>query len=276
MENPGGLPNQPLPSVNPALSPPQLPAVAETLPNPVDAEHLLPPPHFHKKLLIFIPILLILLPLLTILFLYIVEPFSQPERVYITNVSDHQATISWVTNKATKGEVLLSSASTSYKDDGEKKLKTTDFYTTHYVTLPDLEPETKYQFQIYQGMKKAYQGEFVTGPTLSSLSTPDPVYGKVVLANGKVPITGALVYLTVKNKDNLAATLSTLTNKAGGWSIDLANLRTINLKNRFPVATNSSELLIVEAPGLTQQKLTSKPSQDKPWPDIVLREEARQ
>lgn len=207
--------------------------------------------------------------------LKLIEPFSPPQNIIFSNITDHQATISWTTAKATKGAILVSKNgkfpilplfTTVYKDDGEKNLNRMRFYTTHKVTMDNLNPKTNYKFRIYQGWKKVYEGSFNTGPTLQSISTPNPVYGKIVGADKKTPVVGALVYLQASS----SAVLSTLTNTQGGWSVDLGNLRTKDLKMIYPVASGSGEFLVVET-GKGRFKAETLVGQDKPWPDIILK-----
>lgn len=218
------------------------------------------------------------------LFLYglkLVEPSSSPQNIFVTNISDHQATISWTTLKATKGVIVITEdgkfpilpvfARKTYKDDGEKKLARERFYTTHHVTIEGLSPRKTYQYLIYQGWKRMTGGSFATGPVLPSINNPNPVYGKV-LTSGKSPLTGAIVYFQVQTGKDKSALLSTLTNSAGRWSLDLGNLRTKDLKRSYKIATKSAEMVMVEAANKGKGRAFTNLGKDKPWPDILIRE----
>ena len=232
-----------------------------------------------SKLWLLIPVFLIILPLLVYL-TWLIEPSYQPQRLVLSNITDHQATVSWVTSIPTKGSIVLSTdskfpllplfAKKIYKDDGEKNTKKVGHYTTHRVIVGDLSSQTKYQFRIYQGQKKVFQGEFTTASTLTSLNTPNPVYGRVLDADKKSPIIGAIVYLRVRNSASDSATLSTITNSQGGWSIDLANLRTRDLNSTFKLTRDSKEYIIAEAASKGSVLVETTPGKDKPWPDIIL------
>lgn len=218
--------------------------------------------------------------------LKLIEPSYLPQSVLISNITDHQAAVSWVTEKATKGSLILSTNgrfpilpvfTRVFKDDGEKRLKQAGFYTTHHITIAELEPNKTYQFRIYQGWKKQVQGSFTTGTTLQSINTPNPVYGRI-LTSDKKPIIGAIVYLQVvdeasksaKAKPKRSALLSALTNTEGRWSIDLANLREGNLKQAYLPSKKSQEQIIVEGGIYGRGKANTTINQDNPWPDIVL------
>lgn len=225
---------------------------------------------FFGALKYFIFLILILLGIYYIfLFFFIIEPSSQPQNVFISNITNGQATISYTTKTPTKGTVLISKDGkfpalplfvNPTKDDGEKNLKKSGFYTTHHITLTNLESKTIYKFRIYQRLRKVYDGQFKTNTVSSSLSSPEPVYGKVLTVDKK-PIIGAIVYLQVENEASKSALLSTLTNNEGGWSIDLANLS---------LDDYTKEMVVVEAAELGRGKAYTTPGKDRPWPDILI------
>ncbi|MBI2268363.1 MAG: fibronectin type III domain-containing protein [Candidatus Blackburnbacteria bacterium] len=199
---------------------------------------------------------------------WIAEPTSPPQNVFLSNITDHQATISWTTEKATKGAVRI--GKTLYKDDGDKDLKKQGFYTTHHVTVTNLLPGTTYQFNIYQGAKSVYQGSFFTADSLLGLTTPSPVYGRI-LGEGKTPIVGAIVYFRAEGTKGKSSLLSALTNIDGRWSIDLGNLRASNLENPFQMSKDVQEEIIVEGGSKGRGKVTASVGEDKPWKDVILR-----
>lgn len=228
----------------------------------------------------FLTLLIILAILASILYvLKLVEPSSLPQNILISNITDHQATISWTTAKSTRGLIVLSEdgnfpllptfAKTLYRDDGEKNLKRERFYLTHHITVGSLVPNKTYKYLIYQGWKKMMQGSFRTGPILVSIATPNPIYGRV-LSVDKKPLVGAIVYLQAETDREKSALLSTLTNLEGRWNLDLGNLRTKNLRTAFKIASKSAEIVVVEA-GNKKGKAITTVGKDKPWPDIILK-----
>lgn len=208
----------------------------------------------------------------------LLEPFSYPLNINVSNITNAQASFSWTTEKPTKGEVFVSKNKNSpllpyfqkmEKDDGEKKLNKSGYYLTHHVTVKNLTSETKYYFAIFQGWRKVYEGEFKTGKILSSLSLPNPVYGKILNAKKK-PLVGAIVLLEVETSSVFSSLLSTLTNNDGRWSLDLGNLRTKDLNLNYKIASRATEKIIIET-GQKKFKARTRSGFDKPWPDVILK-----
>lgn len=220
-------------------------------------------------------LMLIFIVLFLFYVLKLIEPSSPPENIFFSNITDHQVTISWTTAKPTRGALFISKdtkfpllpflSKEIVRDDGEKNLRTIGFYTTHKITIGGLKPGTTVRFRIYQGWKRAYEGSFRSGPTLSSINNPSPVYGRVLKADKK-PMIGALVYFSASS----SAILSTMTNNDGRWSLDLGNLRTKDLKSAFKIASGSAERVIVQT-GKAKFSAETKVGADKPWPDIILK-----
>lgn len=229
-----------------------------------------------NRLFWIIPLVILILGAIILAALYLLEPTSAVKNLFITNKTDHQATISWTTDKDTQGSVLISEdknfpllplwSKNLYKE-GEPKAA---YSTTHYINIGNLQPNKIYQFKVYQGLKEVYKGNFFTGSTLTSLPNPDPVYGRVLKADGKTPVTSAIVYFQVKDASGSSALLSTVTNTEGRWTIDLGNLRTSNYRKAFSMGKKTSELLVVEAGNLGRVRSGALAGLDKPWPDIIL------
>ncbi len=229
---------------------------------------------------LFLILGLIVLSLLFLAYLLkLIEPSSDPQNILVSNITDRQATVSWTTTKATRGIVILSEDGNfpllpiftkTYKDDGEKKLSRQRFYTTHHVTAGGLNPNKRYKFLIYQGWKKMIRGEFATGPILSAISAPNPVYGRVI-SSKKTPLVGALIYLQAETDRKKSAVLSTITNAEGRWNLDLGNLRTGDLKLSYKIATSSVEMVLAEGANQGRGKAFTKSGKDQPWPDIIIK-----
>lgn len=223
---------------------------------------------------------LIFFTLITILIIYFLEPTSLPYSLFFSNITDHQLTVSFITDKPTRGALYISETGNFplipkmimhlQKDDGEKNLKQAGFYTTHLITMGNLKPETTYQFRILEGLHQVYQGQFKTGPTLDSLLNPNPIFGKVLRSDKKTPVAGALVYLRTGNDASQSAILTTLTGVNGGWSLDLANLRTKDLTKPLILDKSVKENIIVDAGSLGRVKAQTIPGKDQPWPTILL------
>lgn len=122
--------------------------------------------------------------ILTLIF-FLIEPTTPLENVMVTNITDHQVSISWTTKKPTRGALVVSDSGKFpflpffikdlKKDDSDKGFLRMGFYTTHLVTVENLKAKTGYQYIIYQGWKKVYRGNLLTGSTLLTLPNPNPV-----------------------------------------------------------------------------------------------------
>lgn len=232
------------------------------------------------KIILVVFINLILLTWLLFYLTKFIEPSSPVKNLIISNLSDSQASISWTTDKPTKGIIMVSEnenfpwlpifAKEVWKDDGEKLTGKIGFYTTHHITVEKLKSKQTYQFRIYQGWKRVYQGSFTTGSILSTLTSPNPVYGEVFQNDRKTPAVGAIIYLSVSEASGSSSLLSTLTNQDGRWSLDLGNLKTADLVNPYLVTDQTTEQILVEAADLGKFQAQTTISQDKPWPDIIL------
>ncbi len=213
--------------------------------------------------------------------LLLIEPRAKVTNLLISNITDHQVTISWTTTIPTKGTIIVSSdskfpilpilAKNIQKDDGEKNTKKMGYYATHHTTIGSLQSQAEYNFRIYQGQKKVYEGQFNTGSTLPSLNNPNPIYGRILKSDKKTAVVGAMVYLTVVNEASDSALLSTLTNSKGGWSLDLGNLRSKDLQTYFKIDKKIKEKLIVTTSDKGGFKAQTSYGADKPWPDILLK-----
>src|SRR3989344_1631328 len=155
-----------------------------------------------KKLLLIFFVIIFLVIGIFVVAPFIAEPTSPPKEIFITNITEGQATITWSTDKPTKGTVKVQNV--IYKDDGDKNKKSQGFYATHLVTIGALRPATVYNFEIYQGWRKVYEGTFATAIVLNSVNNPNPVYGRVLDTLNR-PQVGVIVYLTGKNENEKSA-----------------------------------------------------------------------
>lgn len=226
-----------------------------------------------KKVWLFVIIFVVGIILDLFLVSYALEPKSEVKNLSFTNITDHQVTISWITDKPTKGVVRIGKG--YYKDDLEKSLKKEGRYLTHHITITNLNPNRKYQFKVFQGLKTAFYGEFTTSSTLDSFTSPNPVYGRVI-SKDKKPIIGALIFLQAKEASQSSSIISTQTNLEGRWSLDLANLRSKDFRKSFDLTRSSLETVIVQTgkslPAGRQAKVKAETTlgKDKPWSDIVI------
>lgn len=121
-------------------------------------------------------------------------------------------------------------------------------YFTHHVTVQNLEAEKEYFFRVGDGVLSygKNSGEFVVGeiegaddflaktsPSFKEVLAPNPAFGttETVLQTSDGYYSydrdyDSMVFLSIKDPDGLSfPVLSSVANKDGGWSMDLANLR---------------------------------------------------
>ncbi len=121
-------------------------------------------------------------------------------------------------------------------------------YYTHHVTVQNLEAEKEYFFRVGDGVLSygKNSGEFVVGeiegvgdfstktsPLFSEVLAPNPAFGTTETVyqtlDGYYSYEkeyDSMVFLFIKDPDGLSfPILSSVANKDGGWSMDLANLR---------------------------------------------------
>jgi hypothetical protein len=204
-----------------------------------------------RKLKIFGIIITFLL--VSFLALYLSESDKGLSDLRITNITSNSATISWTTEKETKGVVRFSEENswpifinrfTGQKAHDDRNLEYDEDNNVkyskeiakdrifHHVTIGNLNPETEYFFRIAGKFKvfKADIESFKTLPLTDVVAVPDPAYGEIknFMVEGENPKDG-IVYFKIKNKDNdqdVSENYSVTIAENSTWSIDLASVRT--------------------------------------------------
>lgn len=236
---------------------------------------------FKKRFLLKLFAIGILIELLLIIFVpKFFEQGSPTRNIFVTNITDSKATISWTTLVATKGILILSEANSfpllpflapnQYVDDREKGTGEAGVHTTHYVTLTNLMPETDYYFRIYQGLKVDKKGYFKTPGLIDAPSEPKVVTGKVISSQGSHPIPGAIIYFQVGQDASSSALLSTLSGRSGDWALDISQLRTSDLNKFYDLTPQTPAKILVEGGGSGTAKLATDSATLVNWPDAIL------
>lgn len=194
-----------------------------------------------------------------------------PKNIHITNVSDSQFSVSWLTDKETTGSISYTDNSspnlTAFDDrdvDGNAKQ-----YITHHITINNLKENTIYYFKIlsdgsfFDNQGKSYEQS--SGPKLTSTLSVDPAYG-LVLRNDNKPAEGAIVYLTVGN----SLPLSAIVKSEGTWLIPLTTARTQDLFSRPKLVDPDVIQLSVVYDGKLTSSITTDTKTASPVPTIIL------
>ena len=210
----------------------------------------------NKKVLVLLGISILFLILSLYLFIiFIKEKTSVVKDVRVANVTDTSATITWITEDATKGSIIYSDSDKwfpiinsigkkrAYDDRdieeieyGKYELEKWNEDYIHHVTIRNLKPEMKYYFRISTGFKtvdeKTYYPSFETGPVIEDLRSPDPVYGLVRIEDPMniIESSDVLIYFMVYYENSQtgiteeSAFYSTISND-GSYSFDMNNIR---------------------------------------------------
>ncbi|MFZ5365754.1 MAG: fibronectin type III domain-containing protein [Patescibacteria group bacterium] len=201
------------------------------------------------------------------------EPGSVPSQIKITNISDNSFTVSWITEDGVSGFIKSGetvSLDQTFADNRDQISATTGTFQTHYVSLKNLKPSTKYFFKIGSGSKvyddsgKPY--EITTAPVLTAPSVADPAYGTILRSDGEAA-EGAIVYLSMANTTPQSALVST----SGNWVIALNNARSSNLSSWSSYDPEASILeIFVQGENLQTATALTTTKNDTPVPTITL------
>ncbi len=232
-----------------------------------------------KKLVLPLIIGVVLLLIIVGVLWYIsTRPTQTPKGVFLSNLTDSQATLTWLTDNPSSTQVTIAEGTnsfdipfspfgTTYKDDKDQNLSQN--YALHFVTFKNLKPDKKYHFRITEGLKTLKKGDFQTGKTLPPVPK-NIITGTVLSSDAKSKISGATVYYQVSFGSSRSGLLSTITNSQGQYSFDLSSLRNLNGSKRYPIKNGFNQEVLVEAGALGRFK-TSADKETKSWPTILLK-----
>lgn len=203
-------------------------------------------------------------------------PTATPRQVRISNVKSDSFTVSWVTDTSVTGSIKFGTAANklnkAFSDDRDQLSGTTGQFTTHFVTLKSLKPNTKYYFQVGAGSAKygkdgtAEPYVVTTTKNLSNKPAADAINGKVILGSGQ-PAPGVIVYVEAEG----GAALSALTKTSGVWSVQLSNMTTADFSKYLGYDKQNTKLTItVQGADLGTATATATTANAKPVPDITL------
>ncbi len=224
-----------------------------------------------KKVFIF---LLLLIPF-ALMFIFALYYFfagsNEISDVKVTNLSSNSATITWTTEKASKGSVLFSKENSfpfyaflvkgdreisfddrdiKFNDDGsvEYDKEIAEGRVTHHVTLRNLEEGSEYFFRIKDKFGFVNDGviSFTTFYEQEAVNIPDPIYGTVTSDDEKV--SDGIVFFKVMPRvgDGIFTSsnwYSAALNSDGGWSGDISNL--VNILGIYIQVEEDSRDLVV-------------------------------
>lgn len=197
---------------------------------------------------------------------------NAPKEIFITNISDSEFTVSWITDSETLGYIKYGESTNLNSivlDDRDQLSGEKHPYVTHFITAKNLKQTKKYYFEIVSG-NKTYNNDgqpynVILGPTLGSQGEAKIVSGKILNPDNS-NAADVIVYLNSAN----FTPVSTITDKDGRWAIFLNKTRTTDL-NSYALFDPEATILKIDVQG--DKKTASAITVTKnafPVPDIIL------
>lgn len=160
-------------------------------------------------------------------------PDKVPLNIKIANISDASFTVSFTTAVKTQAALSIEDTDGNFlvHDDRNKKREEQKDFFSHFITVPDLEPNKIYKFSIlsegetYLNQGKKY--EVRTGAKISIKPyDQNPIFGKVMLPGGEAG-NDSIVEINIQDGQEISA----ITKDDGSFIIPTNSLRNINLSN---------------------------------------------
>lgn len=218
------------------------------------------------------------------------SPEENPKSILVTNISHNSFTVSWLTDAKVSGSVSYGQGSslnlTAFDERG------TGAFGSHFVMVKNLNPQTKYSFQIVSGKTKFGQTdspkinqncqdfmtasaegppfEITTGPSLN-IPANYPSYGTILMDSSGSLATGAIACLIFPNLSSTP--VSGLVKESGNVLLTPSNSRSLDFSSfvSFADLGEKEEIYISGENGATAF-LTCETGKDHPWPTIILGE----
>lgn len=191
-----------------------------------------------------------------------------PKSPRISNHTQNSFSISWTTNKKTKGVVLWGEKENGLTNKSADEDENETYI--HLITIDGLKESTTYYFKIQSEGKifgnntKAWKTQ--TGPVLKEPLTPTIIAGKILTSSG-TPASDVLVHAVVES----SLPITTVTKDDGSWIMSLGYARSKNLKSYINInETNSLVEINVLAGPLGAAEAKIYPVSAKPAPPIIL------
>lgn len=207
------------------------------------------------------------------------RPEYIPQKVKVTNITDTGFTVSWFTAEPTIGFVKYglnaSDLSTTSNDERDQLTGDSGDFKTHYITVQGLKAATPYFFKLGSHGKQLYDNNgqaftLTTAPAIEVSAVVDSIYG-TVLTPAQTPAEGSLIYLSLPG----AVPISALVKQNGNWTVNLANVRALDLNSyvTYDPQTTAIDILVRDTDG-NASEISATTANDQPVPTIVLGQES--
>lgn len=178
-----------------------------------------------------------------------------PTDIQVVNITDSQATVTWITSESSYGQVLYGqgnlSQTVSQDDRGNEHSSPSDKKRyTHFITIKDLKESTTYSFKVKNNDLIYPENSPLEFKTSSQKSTDEPSLlnakqpiSAAVLKNSESPATDALVFLHIDD----AAVLAAYTADSGVFVLPLKELRKSDLQSFYNLTSPQAGELVIKS-----------------------------
>lgn len=208
----------------------------------------------------------------TVLFVTKATVGSVPKEIQITNITASSVTIAYLTDENATGAISYGPTDLMGEialDENDEATGKPNEVRTHFITLKDLQPNTKYYFEIASGTQVATNNgspyEVTTAAEGGAPVDANPtISGSVALDDGTIPAE-AIAYIETADSQKLA----TRVKPDGTYSIPLAELRSKDLSTVVTLTPQTQLGLLIVSP-TQQSKAKLLVNKDGQVPKIVL------
>lgn len=195
---------------------------------------------------------------------------TTPIKVRITNVADNKFAVSWTTHIPTTGTVEYGPVGETLSEiayDDRDLAGSSAEYTTHHVTIAELQPDTPYAFRIIShGHRYDNEGSpysVVTGPTIPETPQAKSFYGDIQDSD---ILPGSIVYLALPG----AAPVSTLVTASNNYSFSISTIRTADLTQYLDYDSEATIANVTVESGSVETNVIVTTANSEPVPTIIL------
>lgn len=173
------------------------------------------------------------------------SPNTAAQNITVSNVLDNSVSISWQTKSPASSYLTFGPKNPNEQtvlDDRDSAGKETKSKArlTHYVTLKNLMPKTRYQFQVVSGKVNSDISSFETSQPLSPPTGFTPIIGSV--QDNDSPLNEGIAYLSLSG----AITQSALI-KDGSFLIPISQIAKADLSGSFFPEENMQPKLLISS-----------------------------
>ena len=195
------------------------------------------------------------------------------DSVIVSNLRDTGFDVVWVSDDEEEGYILYG---TSEEDisiearDSRDSLTNKDEYRIHYVEVDDLDPETKYYFNIHSGNETYDSLTVTTFSTLSSAPSIASISGDVeeVPSEDSVVIVGKIYDGDDEGTSGNSVYISVMADSSGGWILPIADARSEDGSSYF--SYTDGDIIKLFAVCLGESEILEKSMENVVEEDLVI------